>query len=92
MPPGATGSGESVFVMDRSASPATIDRDPPVVETDWLVPEGGLLALVLGAVETVYVPDTQLGVVLNWTVMKPLFAIEPPDMRMKPSVIKMGVS
>ena len=63
MPPGATGSGESVFVMDRSASPAAIVRDPPVVETDWLVPDGGLLALVLGSLETRYVPDTQFGVV-----------------------------
>jgi hypothetical protein len=30
----ATGSGESVFVIDRSASPAAIDRDAPVIETD----------------------------------------------------------
>jgi hypothetical protein len=32
--PRATGSGESVFVSDRFASPAATVRDPPVVETD----------------------------------------------------------
>ena len=36
-----------------------------MVETDWFVPEGGLLALVLGSDETRYVPDVQFGVVLN---------------------------
>ena len=74
MPLCATGSGESVFVMDRSASPPAIVRDPPVVETDWFVPDGGLVAFVLGVLETRYVPDTQLGVVLNWTVREPLLA------------------
>ena len=81
-----------VFVMDRSASPLTIAREPPVVETDWLVPEGGLEALVLGSLETRYVPDAQLGVVVNWTVRVPLLAIEPPDIRMKPPVTRTGVS
>ena len=52
MPLGATGSGESVLVIDRSASPAATVSDPPVVETDWLVPEGGLIAFVLGSDET----------------------------------------
>lgn len=86
VPPVATGSGESVFVIDRSASPAAMVNEPPVVETDWFVPEGGLLALVLGSDETRYVPDVQFGVVLNWTVRKPLSGIDPPGRRINPSV------
>jgi hypothetical protein len=42
-----------------------IGRDPPTVDTDWFVFEGGLLLLVAGVVETRYVPVAQLGVVLN---------------------------
>ena len=72
----ATGSGESVFVIDRSASPAATVSDPPVVETDWFVPDGGLVALVLGSDETRYVPDVQFGVVVNCTVSVPLVAID----------------
>ena len=34
IPPVATGSGESVFVIDRLARPAAMVKDPPVVETD----------------------------------------------------------
>jgi hypothetical protein len=81
-----TGSGESVFVIDRSARPPAMVSDPPLVDTDWFVPEGGLLAFVLGSDETRYVPDVQFGVTLNWTVTKPLFGIEPPGIRMNPSV------
>ena len=73
-------------MIDRSASPAATVSEPPVVETDWFVPDGGLDAFVLGSIETRYVPDAQFGVVVNCTVKKPLFAIEPPDSRMKPSV------
>ena len=61
----ATGSGESVFVIDRSARPAATVIEPPVVETDWFVPDGGLVALVLGSLETRYVPDVQFGVTLK---------------------------
>ena len=56
------------------------------------MPDGGLVAFVLGSDETRYVPDVQFGVVVNWTVRVPLFAIEPPDSRMKPSVTRIGVS
>ena len=90
MPPVVTGSGESVFVIDRSARPAAMVSDPPVVETDWFVPWGGLVALVLGSDETVYVPDTQFGVVVKVTVRVPLLAIEPLDRRMNPSVTTAG--
>ncbi len=75
MPFVLTGSGVSVLVIDRSASPAATVREPPVVETDWFVPEGGLDAFVLGSDEIRYVPDVQFGVVVNSTVRKPLFGI-----------------
>ena len=52
-------------MIERSARPAATVSDPPVSETDWLVVDGGLLWFVLGDVVTVYVPETQLGVVSN---------------------------
>jgi hypothetical protein len=52
VPPVWTGSGESVFVMERSARPAATVRVPPLIETDWLSVDGGFVALVLGEDET----------------------------------------
>src|SRR5438874_9447962 len=66
--------------------------EPPVVETDWFVPEGGFEAFRLGSEETRYVPEVQFGVVVNCTVREPLTAIWPPLRRMKPSVTTTGVS
>ena len=80
------------MVIERFARPAATVKEPPVVETDWFVPEGGLLAFVLGSDETRYVPDVQFGVVLNVTVRVPLVAIEPPERRINPSVTRTGVS
>src|SRR5436189_3827863 len=85
--PWATGSGESDLLSERSALPAITFSEPPLVETDWFVPEGGFVAFVLGVDETVYVPDVQFGVVVNWTVTEPPSpASWPPGIRMKPSV------
>ena len=39
--PWATGSGESDLLSERSALPAITFSEPPLVETDWFVPEGG---------------------------------------------------
>ena len=78
-------------MIDKLARPAATVNEPPVVDTDWLVPDGGLLALVLGVDDRRYVPDVQFGVVLKVTVRVPLFAIEPPARRINPSVTRMGV-
>ena len=40
------------MVIERSARPAATEREPPVVDTDWLVVAGGFVAFVEGEVET----------------------------------------